>query len=194
MSLDRELKKRANDHCELCSSDEANIVYAIPASPGSKLEHHIWICNTCQSQLNNPETADEIHWRCLNESIWSEVPAIQVVSWRFLHKIKKWDWARDLLDIAYLEDDTLAWAKASGDDKSDDDSTKHVDCYGAVLSKGDTVVLVKTLDVKGATFNAKMGTVVRNIRLVEDNIEQIEGKVEGSQIVILTKYVRKSNP
>jgi protein PhnA len=39
-----------------------------------------------------------------------------------------------------------------------------------------------------------MGTVVRNIRLVEDNPEQIEGKVNGSQIVILTKYVRKSNP
>ena len=38
---------------------------------------------------------------------------------------------------------------------------------------------------------AKMGTVVKNIRIVEDNTEQIEGRIEGQQIVILTKYVRK---
>jgi protein PhnA len=36
-----------------------------------------------------------------------------------------------------------------------------------------------------------MVTVVKNIRLVEGNTEQIEGKIEGQSIVILTKYVRK---
>jgi protein PhnA len=36
-----------------------------------------------------------------------------------------------------------------------------------------------------------MGTVVKNIRLVEDNTEQIEGRIEGQLIVILTKYVRR---
>jgi protein PhnA len=194
MSFDRELQKRSNFQCELCKSEEANVDYAVPSSPGNKLEHHIWMCPTCHQQLENPDTADAIHWRCLNESIWSEVPAVQVVSWRMLHKLKQLDWVPDLLDIAYLEDETMAWAKASGDDKETDDSMKHVDCFGAVLSKGDAVVLVKTLEIKGATFDAKMGAVVRNIRLVEDNPEQIEGKVNGSQIVILTKYVRKSNP
>ncbi len=194
MSFDRELQKRSNSQCELCKSDDANTDYAVPSSPASKLEHHIWICPTCKQQLDNPESADPIHWRCLNESIWSEVPAVQVVSWRMLHKLKQLDWVPDLLDIAYLDDETMEWAKASGDDKEMDDSMKHVDCFGAALSKGDSVVLVKTLEIKGATFDAKMGTVVRNIRLVEDNPEQIEGKVNGSQIVILTKYVRKSNP
>lgn len=47
------------------------------------------------------------------------------------------------------------------------------------------------LDVKGTTLNAKMGNVVKNIRIVEENTEQIEGKIEGQVIVILTKYVRK---
>jgi protein PhnA len=60
------------------------------------------------------------------------------------------------------------------------------------LSNGDNVVLVKSLDVKGATFSAKVGTVVRKIHLVEDNAEQIEGRVNDSMIVILTKYVKKS--
>ena len=192
MSIDKELQKRSNNVCELCGSPDANTTYAIPFSPGNKTEHHLWICTTCNEQLNNIETADANHWRCLNESIWSEVPAVKVVSWRMLHKLKHLDWVPDLLDIAYLDDETLEWAKASGDDANPDDLVKHVDCFGAVLSNGDNVVLTKTLDVKGATFNAKVGTVVRKIHLVADNAEQIEGKVNGSLIVILTKYVRKS--
>jgi protein PhnA len=143
--------------------------------------------------MSNTETADGIHWRCLNDSIWSETPAVQVVSWRMLHKLKQQvDWVPDLLDIVYLDDETMEWAKASGDDINQDDVEKHVDCFGAVLQNGDAVVLTKTLDVKGATFSAKVGTVVHNIKLVHDNIEQIEGRVNGSMIVILTKYVRKS--
>jgi len=59
------------------------------------------------------------------------------------------------------------------------------------LQNGDTVVLIKSLDVKGSSVNARLGTVVKNIRLVHDNVEQIEGKVEGQTIVVLTKYLRK---
>ena len=65
------------------------------------------------------------------------------------------------------------------------------DCNGASLRAGGTLVLTGSLDVKGSTLNAKMGTVVKNIRLAEENTEQIEGKIEGQTIVILTKYVRK---
>jgi protein PhnA len=69
----------------------------------------------------------------------------------------------------------------------------HKDANGHQLQNGDTVVLTKSLDVKGSSLNAKMGTVVKNIRLVPDNTEQIEGKIEGQLIVILTKFVRKQN-
>ncbi len=47
--------------------------------------------------------------------------------------------------------------------------------------------------VKGANFTAKRGTVVRGISLVADNQEHIEGRVNGQQIVILTKFVKKSS-
>jgi protein PhnA len=70
---------------------------------------------------------------------------------------------------------------------------KHIDSNGVVLQAGDTVVLVKDLDVKGAGFTAKRGTAVRGISLVADNPEHIEGRVNGQQIVILTKFVKKSN-
>ncbi len=192
MSFEKDLQKRSNARCELCSSEEADTAYAIPSSPGKKLAHHLWICPTCLQEMENIETADANHWRCLNDSIWSEEPAVKVVSWRMLHKLKHLDWVQDVLDIAWLDEETMEWAKASGDDKDPEDIVRHLDCFGAVLNNGDNVVLVKTLDVKGAAFSAKVGTVVRKIRLVEDNPEQIEGKVNDAQIVILTKYVKKS--
>ena len=93
--------------------------------------------------------------------------------------------------MIYLTDENLAWAKATGDHENDATVDLHKDSNGTQLLQGDTIVLTKSLDVKGSTLNAKMGTVVKNIRLVENNTEQIEGKIEGQTIVILTKYVRK---
>jgi len=123
--------------------------------------------------------------------MWSEVPGIQVVSWRMLNRLRNESWAVDALDMIYLDDDRLAWAKTTGDHENDGTVDLHKDCNGQVLQNGDTVVLNKSLDVKGSSLNAKLGTVVKNIRVVEDNTDQIEGKIEGQLIVILTKYVRK---
>jgi protein PhnA len=95
------------------------------------------------------------------------------------------------LILLYLDDEKLTWAKATGDHENDGTVDLHKDSNGNILKDGDTVVLTKSLDVKGSTLNAKMGTVVKNIRLVENNTEQIEGKIEGQTIVILTKYLRK---
>jgi len=141
--------------------------------------------------MENIETADATHWRCLNDSIWSEEAAVKVVSWRMLHKLKNIDRAADLLEIAYLEEDTFEWAKASEDDINMKDIVKHRDNFGAVLKQGDNIVLTKTPEVKDATFNAKVSTKVHNIRLVADNAGQIEGRVNNSMIAILTKYVKK---
>jgi len=69
---------------------------------------------------------------------------------------------------------------------------KHVDSNGNALQNGDTVVLIKSLNVKGANFMAKRGTTVRRISLVADNPEHIEGRVDGQHIVILTKFIKKS--
>ena len=125
--------------------------------------------------------------------MWSEVTGVQVVSWRMLNRLRNESWATDNLDMLYLDDERLAWAKATGDHENDATVELHKDCNGQSLQTGDSVVLIKSLDVKGSSLNAKMGTVVKNIRLVEDNTEQIEGKIEGQTIVILTKYVRKQN-
>ena len=191
MSLERALQKRSQQKCELSGETENLIVYQVPKSPGNGIESHILISKTCLEQIENPEKIDPNHWRCLNESMWSEVPAVQVVAWRMLHRIKAEGWPQDLLDMLYLDDDTLQWAKATGEGDENEDAIKHIDANGALLQAGDNVVLIKDLNVKGANFTAKRGTAVRNITLVHDNEEHLEGKVNGQHIVILTKYVKK---
>jgi Uncharacterized Zn-ribbon-containing protein involved in phosphonate metabolism len=125
--------------------------------------------------------------------MWSENPSVQIVCWRMLNRLKNEGWASEALDILYLDDETLAEAKKTGDHENDGYVSFHEDSIGQRLLEGDTVVLTKTLDVKGSSLKATLGTVVKNIRLVADNIEQVEGKIEGQTIVILTKYLRKQN-
>ncbi len=59
------------------------------------------------------------------------------------------------------------------------------------MQTGDSVVLIKDLKVKGSSLIAKQGTAVRRITLDRENAEHIEGKVGPTQIVIITKYVKK---
>lgn len=191
MSFEKELEARSGSKCELCgATGELNSFEVAPARNG-KADDHILLCDTCFEQVNDASKIDANHWRCLNDSMWSTVPAVQVMAWRMLNRLKAEGWPQDLLDMLYLDEDTLAWAKASGEGDEDEDAIKHIDSNGNVLQNGDNVVLIKDLNVKGGGFTAKRGTMVRGIRLDPDNAEYIEGKVEGQQIVILTQYVKK---
>jgi len=193
MSKLKELQQRSGSVCELCSAKDNLSIYDIPKSPNVGLDSSILVCIHCKDQIEDPLTMDPNHWRCLNDSMWSQVPGVQVMAWRVLTRLRTEGWPQDLLDMLYLEEDTLAWAKATGEDDDDENSAlKHLDSNGALLQAGDNVVLIKDLNVKGANFTAKRGTTVRNISLVHDNAEHIEGKIQGQHIVILTKYVKKS--
>lgn len=189
----QKLQQRSGNKCELCQSEDGLKVYEVPPSDVKGVDNNILICDNCRSQIERKAELDSKHWNVLTTTMWSEVPAIQVVSWRMLHRLKQESWAMESLDMMYLDDTNLEWAKATGDHDNDEAVQLHKDSNGHVLQNGDTVVLIKSLDVKGSTLNAKMGTVVKNIRLVENNTEQIEGKIEGQVIVILTKYLRKQN-
>jgi len=188
MSIEEELRARSGSVCELCGADTGLAAYEVAPSDGSA-DQCILACSICRTQLDNPESVEANHWRCLNDSMWSQVPAVQVIAFRMLHRLRDEGWPQDLLDMMYLEDDVRTWAEAG---LAAEKAPRHVDSNGAVLEAGDTVTLIKDLDVKGSSLTAKRGTAVRNIRLVADNPEQIEGKVEGQQIVILTKFVKKS--
>lgn len=193
MNIEQALLERSESKCELCGAAEGLEVYEVPPGSNGSADQSILLCEVCRDQIEHPENMDVNHWRCLNESMWSQVPAVQVMAWRMLTRLSSEGWPQELLDMLYLEGDTLAWAQATGEGDSDEDIVKHLDSNGAVLEAGDTVTLIKDLNVKGANFTAKRGTAVRGISLVADNPEQIEGRVEGQKIVILTQFVKKSN-
>lgn len=192
MSIEKELHSRSGSICELCGSTQELKTYEVAPSNGTA-DKSILVCETCHSQIEDSELINANHWRCLNDSMWSTVPAVQVMAWRMLNRLRSEGWPQDLLDMLYLDEETSEWAKATGEDKDEEETIKHIDSNGAQLQVGDTVTLIKDLNVKGGGFTAKRGTAVRNISLVADNAEHIEGRVEGQQIVILTKYVKKSN-
>ncbi|GAA6199531.1 PhnA domain-containing protein [Aquicoccus sp. SU-CL01552] len=166
--------------CALCSADAPLTAYPVSGGPeGASVE----LCDTCIAQIEGEPEPN--HWRCLSSSMWSEDTATQVLAARMLNRLSDHDWARDLSDQLWLDDDTRAWVENVPQESA------HKDSNGAPLAQGDTVVLIKDLPVKGGGFTAKRGTAVRGISLVQDNPAHIEGRVEGQRIVILTEFVKK---
>ena len=51
--------------------------------------------------------------------MWSEFAPVQVTAWRMLNRLRNESWASESLDMLYLTDENLAWAKATGDHESD---------------------------------------------------------------------------
>lgn len=190
MSLEQELFQRSRSQCELCTSNDDLNIYEVSDSPKG-VQNSILICATCREQIDDPEKTEPNHWRSLNDSIWSPVPAIQVVAWRMLNRLKAEGWPQDLMDMMYMEEKTKAWAEAGQQLGGSSDDMVHKDSNGVTIESGDTVVLIKDLPVRGSSMVAKRGTAVRRVSLVHDNPDHIEGKVEGQQIVILTKFVKK---
>ena len=185
----KKLQKRSDNKCELCGAAHDLDIYEVQPTESGNFDKSVLICSACKEQIEDAEKMNPNHWRCLNDSMWSEYAAVQVMAWRMLTRLKGEGWSDDLLEMLYLDDENLSWAKATGEG---DNSPKHTDSNGNILQQGDNVVLIKSLDVKGSSLTAKKGTVVKKISLVADNHEQIEGRVEGQQIVLLTKFVKKS--
>lgn len=188
MSLSLKLEGRSNMKCELCGSTEQ--LDAVPVAPRSadNDDDCVVVCHNCSEQIQNTDNLDTNHLRCLTESIWSEVPAVKAISYRLLSQMPNEGWAQDAIGMAYLDEETLEWAQSENIGKK----LIHKDSNGNILEAGDSVTLIQDLNVKGANFTAKRGTAVRRIRLVHDNAEHIEGKIDGQHIVILTKFVKKS--
>ncbi len=187
MSIEKHLHQRANNQCELCTQPDNLVAYPLEHSPDTTANCAVLVCGVCHSQIQGEVELDMNHWRCLNDSMWSPTPAVQVLSYRMLGRLSGESWAQDSMDMLYLEDDVKQWAEAGM--VSNDEPT--LDVNGVTLQAGDSVTIIKDLDVKGAGFTAKRGTPVRNIGL-SDNPLHIEGRVNGQRIVIIAGYTKKN--
>jgi protein PhnA len=185
---EKRLKDRSGSLCEISGSDENLVVYLVEPKTDATPENCILITKALKDQIENPETMNPNDWRGLSDSMWNENLPVQIVSWRMHARLKN----MDMLEMMYLDEDALEWAKATGEADDDEGKIVHQDSNGNVLLDGDSVVLIKDLDVKGATFTAKRGAAVHNIKLVWDDANLIEGRVENQSIFILTQYVKKT--
>jgi protein PhnA len=172
MTLD-ELLARSGGLCEFCG-DTTRLagVEVAPLGP-------VVLCAICRGERGDTPG----HWRCLEGAAWSAVPAVQYAVWRRLRSLEE-DWAAELRAGMVLLPEVQALVDAPA-------AVAHRDANGVALATGDTVVLIKDLPVKGSSMVAKRGTAVRGIALVADNGGQIEGRVDGQRIVILTEFVKK---
>ena len=186
-----ELQARSQNQCELCAATSSLQVFDVPPTASNNSDMNAYLCPKCIAQIDKKEPIDKAHWNCLTTSMWSEFPAVQVLAWRMLNRVKDESWAADALDMMYLDDELLEFAKLTADHELGADVDLHMDANGNVLEHGDTVVLIKSLDVKGSTVNARLGTVVKNIRLDPNDTNYVEGRIEGQAIMIKTMYVKK---
>ncbi len=164
--------------CAICSADTKTTKYQVKPK-----ECSIDICDICLSQIDqpDPQKLDTDHLRCLDNSMWSENVAVQVVVYRLFAKLSD----QDKLGMMYLEDETLNWAK------QDESHDIHKDAHGVVLNNGDTVTIIKDLPVKGAGFVAKQGLVVKNISLDKSDNSLVLGKINGTAIYLKCSFIKK---
>ena len=185
MSINPKLKERSQDLCELCGVEVPAHDYTVSPKSDDNIINQVAVCDTCLNAMD--DQASSFHWRCLEGSIWNPEPSVQTLSYRLLHKFKDENWAGDLINSVDLEESVKEWALSVFEV-----ADVHKDAFGNLLENGDNVVLTQALNVKGTNFTASKGTVVKRIKLVHDNPEQIEGKINEQMIVILTKFVKKN--
>ncbi|AIW16334.1 PhnA domain-containing protein [Vibrio tubiashii] len=184
MSSEATMLERCQSKCELCAADAPLTAYAVPPHSHVTVDYGIMVCDKCLGEIEEPK--DINHWRCLNDSMWSQVPAVQVTAWRQLTRLNTESWAQDALDMMYMEEEQMNWAMTgmSADDKP-------FDCNGVELKKGDDVTVIKDLPVKGTNQVIKQGTVIRGISIGDDP-KLVSGKANGGQsMYVIAEYCRK---
>ncbi|MES2566415.1 MAG: PhnA domain-containing protein [Bacteroidota bacterium] len=185
MPLNQKLKDRSQNLCELCATEVPENEYTVSPKSDDTIEHQVAICKTCLQAIDNTDAG--FHWRCLEGSIWNPEPSVQALSYRILYQYKEEEWAENVINSVDIDENIKDWALSAFQV-----AKIHQDAFGNVLENGDTVVLTQALNVKGTNFTASKGTVVKKIKLVHDNPEHIEGKINDQTIVILCKFVKKN--
>jgi len=170
--------------CELCGSSEDVSVLELPISDGSE-DQSIYVCANCKGQIESGEL-DETHFNCLNDAMWSETPAAKIMSYILWNKLGR----QDMVEMMYLEEDELALAEQAINAEANKVTFR--DANGVELLAGDSIVILKDLDVKGAGFTAKRGTTVTRISLPHDMDDHVEGRVNGTKIYLKTEFIKKA--
>ena len=170
--------------CELCGSDDGVSVVELPVSDTSE-EQSVYLCTNCNTQIDSG-SLDESHFNCLNDSMWSETPAAKIMSYILWSRLGR----QDMIEMMYLEEDELNLAQQAVNAEAN--KLVYRDANGVELHTGDSIVILKDLEVKGAGFTAKRGTTVTRIGLAPGDEGHVEGRVNGTKIFIKTEFIKKA--
>ena len=114
--MGKDLARRAKSKCELTGVSGVPLrSYEVPPVPADPdFNRTILISEACQQALDHPDTLAGQEWRCLAESVWSDLPVVQVAAWRMLRVLAtREDWAASALDDVFLDPEIEEWALAA---------------------------------------------------------------------------------
>ncbi len=115
--LGKDLARRAKSKCELTGAAGVSLrPYEVPpVGDEPDLERTLLVSEACHEVLERPQRLAGREWQCLAEVVWSEMPAVQVVAWRMLNELaKREDWAREVIEEVFLDEEVETWAKSAG--------------------------------------------------------------------------------
>jgi len=116
-SFGKELTRRSGSCCELCGASGVSLsVFEVPpVKEKPESSDCVFICGECRGQLDNPKKIRNTHWRCLTERVWSEIPAIKLLSVMILKKISSAEnWAAEIIEEVYLTEEEIEQIEKSG--------------------------------------------------------------------------------
>ena len=113
----KDLVRRSRSRCELCEKSGVKLeVHEVPPLEEEPyVDGCVFICEGCHRQVDDPRKMVPAQWRCLNNTLYSELPAVQVTAFRLLKHLaaRNEHWAAELLEHAYLDPDVEEWANAA---------------------------------------------------------------------------------
>lgn len=110
----KDLVRRSRSRCECCNRSGAKLdifeIEPLPEEPSP--DHALFLCESCIKQIQHPKKMNPHDWRCLHETLWSELPALQVLTIRLLRRLanRNETWACELLEQHILDPDIEEWS------------------------------------------------------------------------------------
>lgn len=114
-SFGKDLARRSGSKCELCAASGVSLqIFEVPpVRQEPDFDNCLFICQTCSDGIVSIKKMNPDHWRCLTERVWSDIPAVKIISVMILREISaRAAWAAEVLDDLYLDDEEDSRAAA----------------------------------------------------------------------------------
>lgn len=92
MKFEKDLVARSGNSCEISGLTENLTYYLVAPKAGLNADEYLYITKNLADQLSGTIPVVDNDWRCLNDSMWSEVEAVKVVAYRMLTQLKNEGW------------------------------------------------------------------------------------------------------